>query len=432
MKGASMSSMFSGKRAFELVKKIDFMRLGGTTGEKKAAEIIAKQLQDMDLHFEYHDFPMATSHSFSSKMKILSPYEKDIDIMHRVISGGTPPDGLITGFKYIDSGGERFCENIEGKVVMTTGNIDRILYERLTRHHAAAAIIPMEHNKELLGITFNVDYVKKWGALPICYVGYKEALEMIKNKVTKVFLYIEDKSDLDGVGRNVIAEIKGSRLPDEEFIICGHYDSTLNHGIYDNAAGTATVLELARYFKQNPPLRTVRFILFSGEELGLRGSKAFIKSLKDSGPQDALKKIKMVFNFDLGGTILGKNYVRVTAAKPVYHYLDALNKIEDLDLTIEHEIYSSDNMPFCGEGIPAISFYRQALGLGHSWNDTIENIAPECFEIIGNFAIRLTSGIVNAPTPPFKRLIGKEMAQKVRLYLEKFAVEEPEAVDDDE
>jgi len=427
-----MDNTFNGKKAFELVKKIDFMRVGGTEGEKKTADIIARQFQEMQLKVEYHDFPLATSHRFSSKMKILSPYEKEIAITHRVISGGTPATGLIADFKYIDSGGERFCDNIEGKIVMTTGNVDRVLYERLTRHQAAAVIIPMEHNKELLGITFNADYVKKWGELPVCYIGYNDALEMVKKNVTRVYLYIEDESQLDGVGRNVIAEIKGSRLPDEEYIFCGHYDSTLNHGIYDNAAGTATVLELARYYKQNPPQRTVRFILFSGEELGLRGSKAYLKKLKESESEEALKKIKMVFNFDLGGTILGKNVLRVTAGKPLFHYLDALNKIEDLDLTIEHDIYSSDNMPFCGEGIPAINFYRQALGLGHSWNDSIENIAPGAFEIIGNFAIRLTSSIVNATMPPFKRLVGKEMAKKVRQYLERSSIEEPEPVEDDE
>lgn len=427
-----MNNTFSGKRAFELVKRIDFMRVGGTEGERKAAEIISKELRDIGLKVEHHDFPLATSYKFSSKMKIVSPYEKEVRITHRVISGGTPPEGLTADFKYIDSGGERFCDDIEGKVVMTTGNVDRILYERLKRHNAAAVIIPMEHNKELFGITFNGDYVEKWGELPVCYIGYDDALEMMKKKVTKVYLKIEDESDLNGTGRNVIAKIEGSVRPDEEFIFCGHYDSTLNHGIYDNAAGTATVLELARYYKQNPPQRTVRFILFSGEELGLRGSKAYVKKLKESEFEEALKKIKMVFNFDLGGTILGKNVLRVTAGKPLYHYLDALNKIEDLDLTIEHDIYSSDNMPFCGEGIPAINFYRQALGLGHSWNDSIENIAPEAFEIIGDFAIRLTSGIVNATVPPFKRLIGKEMAKKVRQYLERSSVEEPEPVEDDE
>lgn len=425
-----MSSMFSGKRAFELVKKIDFMRVGGTKGEKKAAEIITKQFREIGLETEYHDFPMATSHKFSWNMKILSPYEREIKLTHRIISGGTPPGGLTADFKYIDSGGERFCQDIEGKVVMTTGNVDRILYERLKRHKAAAVLIPMEHNKELFGITFNGDYVEKWGELPVCYISYDDALEMMKKKASKVLLKIEDESDLKGMGRNIIAEIKGSYRPEEEFIFCGHYDSTLNHGIYDNAAGTATVLELARYFQKNRPKRTVRFILFSGEELGLRGSRAYVESLKKSG--DALKKIRMVFNFDLGGTILGKNCVRITAGKAVYHYLDALNKIEDLDLTIENDIYSSDNMPFCGKGIPAISFYRQALGLGHSWNDTIENISADAFEIIGNFALRFTSSIVNASVLPFKRIIDKDMTKKVRKYLQRFSVEEPEPLEDDE
>ncbi len=427
-----MIELFSGKNAYDFVEKIDFMRVGGTKGEKEAAKIIGRELKEIGIPFDFHDFPMATSHKFSSKMEILAPYEKQIKITHRVISGGTPASGLTADFKYIDSGGERFCKDIDGSVVMTTGTMDRTLYERLTRHNAAAVIIPMEHNKELLSITFNGDFVKKWGELPVCFVSYADALEMVKRKVSKVFLHIEDESELEGVGRNIIAEIKGSYKPDEVFIFCGHYDSTLNHGIYDNAAGTATVLELARYFKNNPPKRTIRFILFSGEELGLRGSRAYVRSLKEQATENALKRIRMVFNFDLGGTILGKNCVRVTANKAIYHYLDALNKIEDLDITVESDVYSSDNMPFCGEGIPAINFYRQALGLGHSWNDSIENIAPNSFNIIGDFAIRVTSGIVNASVPPFKRYIDREMAKKVKKYLTGFSLEEQDQFEDDE
>lgn len=424
-----MSTEFNEKRVFDFIKKIDFVRLGGTDDEKKAANIIKNEFESFGMTAYFHEFPIVTSNSSTAELKFIEPYTKNIKITHRVISGHTSTEGITREFKYIDSAGERYCEEIENKIVLMTGRLDRIVYERLVRHKVAAVLVPMNIHQELLTVGFDIDFVKKFGELPICYISYYDALEMVKNKISKIWLKIEDGIDLDATGINVVAEIKGSLRSDEEFYFIGHYDSVLNNGIYDNAAGTAYVLELARYFKRYPPKRTVKFILFSGEELGLRGSKAFISHLKQS--TENLKPVKMVFNFDLGGTILGRNCVRITGPIEIYNFLDALNKIEDWDLLVEHDIYSSDNMPFGLEGIPSINFFRSALGIGHAPNDTIDHISAESFNLIGNFAIQLTSGIINAPILPFKRKVGAVMAKKIKQYFENCSPEEPADEDDD-
>jgi hypothetical protein len=54
----------------------------------------------------------------------------------------------------------------------------------------------------------------------------------------------------------------------------------------------------------------------------------------------------MVFNFDLRGTNLGRNCVRIIGDKETFNYIDAWNKIEDLDFLVESDIYSSVNVPF--------------------------------------------------------------------------------------
>jgi len=419
-----MNTGFDGNRAYNFLQKINFQRFGGTANEKKAAEIIKNEFKSFGLDARFQEFKIATSYNFHSECRVVKPYHKDIEISHRVISGVTPIEGVEAEFKYIESAGERYCADIKNKIVMMVGRLDRYVYERLKRHGALAVLIPMNYNQDLYTVGYDVDFVKKFGPLPICFISYADALDLMKSNARTLYLKLEDEVDFEGTGVNVIAEIKGTVKPDEEILFVGHYDTVLCNGLYDNAAGTATVLEMARHYQQHHPIRTAKFILFSGEELGLRGSRAFIEKIKNDN--DALKRKKMVFNFDLGGTILGRNCVRVTGSDEMYHYIDALNKIEDWDFLIEKDTYSSDNMPFALEGIPSINFFRTSLGLGHALNDTIDHISAEAFEMIGKFAIQLTSGIINAPMLPFKRKISSDIEKKVKHFFDITSPEEPE------
>jgi carboxypeptidase Q len=79
---------------------------------------------------------------------------------------------------------------------------------------------------------------------------------------------------------NVVAEITGSDLPNEIVIVGGHLDSWHPAtGAQDNGTGVATVLDVARAVKSlgHPPRRTMRFILFGGEEQGIIGSTSYVK-----------------------------------------------------------------------------------------------------------------------------------------------------------
>ena len=98
---------------------------------------------------------------------------------------------------------------------------------------------------------------------------------------------------------NVIADIPGTEKPDEFVIVGGHIDSWDGAtGATDNGTGVATTLEAARLLKKAgvQPRRTIRFMLWSGEEQGLLGSAAYVKAHKE-----LLPKISAVLVHD-GGT----------------------------------------------------------------------------------------------------------------------------------
>jgi len=79
---------------------------------------------------------------------------------------------------------------------------------------------------------------------------------------------------------NVVAEIPGSEKPDEVVIVCGHLDCWHQaQGCTDNGTGTTSTMESARILARvsSKPKRTIRFILWGGEEEGLLGSVGYVK-----------------------------------------------------------------------------------------------------------------------------------------------------------
>jgi len=103
---------------------------------------------------------------------------------------------------------------------------------------------------------------------------------------------------------NICGVVKGTVYPDSFIMITAHYDhlgglgkDTYFPGANDNASGVSLLLNLARYYAKHPQPYTIGFILFSGEEAGLMGSKYFTEN-----PLINLKNIKFLTNTDLAGT----------------------------------------------------------------------------------------------------------------------------------
>ena len=110
---------------------------------------------------------------------------------------------------------------------------------------------------------------------------------------------------------NVVADIRGVEKPDEYVIVGAHIDSVpIAEGAADNGVGVAAVMEAARILSESgaKPKRTIRFILFAGEESGLVGSRGYV----DAHP-DLLPKISAMYNMDYGSNYISK----VVATEPL-------------------------------------------------------------------------------------------------------------------
>jgi len=108
------------------------------------------------------------------------------------------------------------------------------------------------------------------------------------DEVTKVEVEIENKFIAGPITvYNTVGEVVGSEKPDEFVLIGAHLDSwELASGTTDNATGSCVVLEVARTVAAlakagQRPKRTIRFVLFTGEEQGLHGSKKYVERHRD-------------------------------------------------------------------------------------------------------------------------------------------------------
>ena len=95
----------------------------------------------------------------------------------------------------------------------------------------------------------------------------------------------------------------GTLYPNTFLIVCGHYDSIVGTGTNDNGSGVAAILEIARLLKNIPTEYSIKFINFSGEEDGLRGSQNYVSAVVNATTPKM--NIKLVFNIDEVGGVAG-------------------------------------------------------------------------------------------------------------------------------
>jgi carboxypeptidase Q len=178
---------------------------------------------------------------------------------------------------------------------------------------------------------------------------------------------------------NTVAEIKGSEKPDEVVIIGGHLDSwDLGTGATDNGTGSMAVLAAARALVKSgvKPKRTIRFVLFTGEEQGLNGSKAYVAAHKEE-----LSKISGVLVHDTGtGKVLTIGLMHNYAAREMMdRVLYPLAKEKSVGLaepTLRSE-GGSDHVPFDEAGVPASWCVQEVANYEkdhHSQTDTLDRL----------------------------------------------------------
>ena len=253
----------------------------------------------------------------------------------------------------------------------------------LKEEGAAAVLLVSEKWYGLLnmGTGFSREYQP--GALPTAYMTRENATllwRLLDAGPVEAEINIEGSfSGKPVTVYNTVAEIKGSEKPDEVVIIGGHLDSwDLGTGATDNGTGSMAVLAAARALVKSgvKPARTIRFVLFTGEEQGLNGSKAYVAAHKGD-----LNKISGVLVHDTGaGKVLTIGLMHNYAARETMdRLLYPLAKDKNIGLA-EPSLRSeggSDHVPFDAEGVPAFWCIQEVANYEkdhHSQADTLDRV----------------------------------------------------------
>jgi carboxypeptidase Q len=173
---------------------------------------------------------------------------------------------------------------------------------------------------------------------------------------------------------NTVGEIKGSEKPDEFVMLGAHLDSwDLAQGTTDNGTGSVVVLEAARILARSgiQPKRTIRFVLFTGEEQGLHGSRAYVQKHKDELP-----RISMCLVHDTGtGKVIGIGLQGREVLRPL---LEAeLISLKDLglkDINLRR-MRGTDHSSFEQAGVPGFAVQQDMAEYRfthHSQSDTLD------------------------------------------------------------
>lgn len=203
---------------------------------------------------------------------------------------------------------------------------------------------------------------------------------------------------------NVIAEISGTEKPDEYVIVGGHLDSWDGAtGALDNGTGVATTLEAARLLVAAGarPKRTIRFMLWGGEEQGLLGSRAWIEQNKAELP-----RISAVLVHD-GGTNYCAGIPSTVSMAPLFESIFA--PVKDLDPEKPFKVRTtkgispvgSDSDAFLSVGVPGLFWDQRGKSnynhVHHTQYDTYEEAVPE-YQRNSSIVIAVGAlGIANLP-----------------------------------
>jgi peptidase M28-like protein len=194
-------------------------------------------------------------------------------------------------------------------------------------------------------------------------------------------------------GTNLIGMIRGTSVPDQFVLVSAHFDhlgrrdGNIYPGADDNASGVAGMLAVANWFVRHKPERSLVFVAFDAEELGLQGSRYFVKN-----PPVDLKQIVNVINLDMIGRgdantlwVAGTNYYPASKGLVVEAARDRQIKIQfghDRPKAegggLDDWTNSSDHGPFHAAGIPFLYFGVEDHPDYHKPTDTAEKI-PKAF-----------------------------------------------------
>jgi Zn-dependent M28 family amino/carboxypeptidase len=359
--------------------------------------------------------------------------EHKVDFRLRAVSIALAPPILAKGVPIVDVGFGTEADfkkagNVEGKLLLVHSDVLKVWADLFNEYESAPPIIDRAVRAKAKAIAFTAtrehDVLYRHtnalhgeiDKLPMILVAREDA-ERVGRLLGKGLELNADLSVPNVVGgpvgtANVVAELKGREHPDEFVVIGAHLDSwELGTGALDNGCNAALVIDALRAIKAAglQPRRSIRFVLFSGEEQGMIGSREYVVRHRDELEKNAgMTVIDSGIGRVTGFSVGGRKDV-VAAVEPLVASLASLGASQ---LTTNDVEWGTDNFDFMLEGVPTFVANQEEgnyLVNYHATSDTFDKVdIAQLKKHVAEMTV-LTFGLADAPQRIGPRLSHSEI-----------------------
>lgn len=395
-------------------------RFPGTKGELLAAQYISKSFESFGLSSFREQyivpFSLAGSRQIDSARLELKVGKRRFVPFKDFFPLSRSANGKIKGRLMVVSQGASL-EECEGKILafkhiqskIDPSEVFSDLAQNASDAGAAAIII---YSDSIGKVAFNLKKEHRPEQIPMLFLTRSNGFESMNGEKVKLNVLIQGEylqahnvaafknnhskstivigAHLDHLGRG---QFGGSRQLGES--------GKIHNGADDNASGIAALLYLAESLVSVEANHNYLFIAFSGEELGLLGSGAFLKQLH----KDELGGIKCMINLDMVGRLDSERSLIVSGTGTTKQWDDIILRADTFNFKLISKpsgIGPSDHTSFYHREIPAIHLFTGPHAEYHTPNDDYHLINYAGLSDIGNFTLSILSQIESIPSMQFQ------------------------------
>ena len=405
--------------SFKLLDKLSFVRTGGSQEELKAAEILKNECLELGVDTHIESFKVDGYKEIKAELKFIDP-DFSVECVCVGMSSSTPAEGIVSEFTYVTSLADATIQDLKGKICLVHSKLVNVkLYKKLVEKGAAALVLccgDVYREKDDVDLDPYMLRNRHYdnGKIPSVCIRMKDAEYVLRQKPLKAHITMLEE-ELQNDSHNVVATINGTTYPDEVVCFTAHYDSvSYSKGAYDNATGSTCIMQLMSYFKEHAPKRTLKFIWCGSEEMGLLGSKAYVKDHAEE-----LKDYKLCINVDMIGVTIGSDIACCTCNNSLVNFIKYLGFEVGFAIEARQGVYSSDSTSFADGGVPSLSFARLAPQGGaqiHSRRDVMDYLEEDNYYKTCDFISLFADRLINSVVFPVEKEIPDNVKEDIEYY----------------
>jgi len=357
-------------------------RPAGSPGEASAVAYLKGQLQLFGYEVILQPFAFSSEVYRATSFRLLP----DGAAIPSLAAGGSA-SGTVTG-RLVDAGDggpdDIAGSRLAGAVVLVhAGEAPASAVAAGVQAAGAAALVLVNSTHGRLEATLDQP-----AAIPVIAIGKSDGDSLRTRLQTSVAIARIEVGGNQGMGTNVIGRPPGR---DCETVTGAHFDSVpQSRGANDNASGVAVVLELARAVVAARIPGDHCFVFFGGEEFGLLGSRAYLRSLTPA----ERSRLRLMVNFDMSG--VGDRWLLLGSPDAVARAQEAAAGLGIGAEPGEMPGRTSDFASFLAEGVPAVLVFDSDDPLLHTPDDAFGRLQPQDLQEAARIGIALLR-LVGAP-----------------------------------